>query len=139
MKHFCELRTVVSECLGVRVLNIIVFWYRTKEFYWHEEKSSMEVNFDWETSKENVLPIKKGRALTDLAAQKSHSKEAVFEKTIEENNDNGDILLGTYAQYFTYVRRRAGDSRSASKVLLEVSTFFKFMSFIHLYFLKLSP
>lgn len=99
----------------------------------------MEVNFDWETSKENVLPIKKGRALTDLAAQKSHSKEAVFEKTIEENNDNGDILLGTYAQYFTYVRRRAGDSRSASKVLLEVSTFLKFMSFIHLYFLRLSP
>lgn len=86
----------------------------------------LTMSFDWETSKENILPIKKGRALSDFSDVKTHSKEALFEKTLAENFDDGDILLSTYVQYFTYVRRRAGDSRAASKALLEVGSLSKY-------------
>lgn len=81
------------------------------------------MSHDWELSKENVIPVKKGRSVQDCGPLKpSHGSELTFETTLQQNVDNAEGLLSAYIQYYTWIRRRAGDNKASAKALLEVSS-----------------
>lgn len=82
------------------------------------------MSHDWELSKENVIPIKRGRAVQDLSnpLKSSQNTELTFESSISDNFDNAEGLLSAYIQYYTWIRRRAGDNKASAKSLLEVGT-----------------
>ncbi len=79
---------------------------------------------DWENSKENAIPVKKGRTIQDLShnpLKAPQTTEVTFEASIAENASNAEGLLSSYIQYYTWIRRRAGDNKASAKALLEVS------------------
>lgn len=98
---------------------------------------------EWELSKENILPVKKGRALEHLGdgLRKPGLRkiEDNFEEIISAAGDDHERLLLAYSERYTWLRRRAGDNRAASQSLLEVSFFDHIHSFklclLYYYFL----
>jgi hypothetical protein len=82
------------------------------------------MSHEWEMSKENIVPIKKGRTVEDCSVtlKSSQNSEILFEEAIKEKHDNSEGLLSTYVQYYTWIRRRAGDNHVSAKALLERAT-----------------
>lgn len=82
------------------------------------------MSHEWEMCKENVIPIKKGRAVQDCSnpVKPSQNSDIAFEGIIQENLSNAEGLLSAFVQYYTWIRRRAGDNKASAKALLERAT-----------------
>ncbi len=78
----------------------------------------------WELSKENIVPLKKGRKVSeDVFAKDSEFKKIQqhYEELLEKHKGNGESLLQAYTEYYTSVRR-ASNNVSHGKLLLERAT-----------------
>lgn len=89
--------------------------------------AKMEV---WEGSKENVIPLKKGRKLEGMALSTFPSKEEkrlkengerLFEDRILEAGEDFSKKLDIFVEYYTWVRRTTSNNLTAAKTILEVS------------------
>jgi len=85
----------------------------------------------WETSKENVLPLKRGRSTKKLAdaflaqSEGSHvenSAMAAFEKELSEARSLGSDVLDIYVRYFKWTRDQYPSNSSKAMQLLERCT-----------------
>lgn len=113
----------------------------TKSFLpFRETTDAMEAQeYTWETCKENVQPIKRGRSArglgTAVGCANSGVSEALsiqgksFEQTIADiasRNPQSKELLDTYAQFFKWTRDSFPSSSDKAQLVLEVC-----LSFYH--------
>lgn len=78
----------------------------------------------WELSKENIIPLKKGRKVAEEVFVKDSELKKIqqhFEEILEKCKTNGESLLQAYTEYYTSIRR-ASNSISHGKLLLERAT-----------------
>ena len=85
---------------------------------------------EWELSKENVIPIKRGRSVKGLQESllKPHhgedtdsAREQVFQEELKLNKDSPIAQLDTYIKYFKWTRDRFPTNSDKALKLLEVS------------------
>jgi hypothetical protein len=81
----------------------------------------------WEMSKENVVPLKRGRSARGLgealASVKSFSQESNYENEFEiqlKNSGNSSEMLEIYVKYFKWFRDNNPSDTEKSLKLLEV-------------------
>ncbi len=79
------------------------------------------MSFDWENSKENFVPLKKGRKVEHEVVKNDASITANYEEQIKKNLESKDHskALDTFVQFYTWHRRTFNDV-SKSKEILEV-------------------
>jgi Cu/Zn superoxide dismutase len=88
----------------------------------------MEQTHSWETCKENVQPIKRGRSIKGLGQgatverlEALEEQEAAFERGIAGISDS-KLLLDAYVQYFKWTRDAFPSSSDKAQQLLERAT-----------------
>jgi hypothetical protein len=80
------------------------------------------MSFDWENSKENFVPLKKGRKVEqEIVKNDAPSITRNYEEQIKKNLESKDYskALDAFVQFYTWHRRTFNDV-SKSKEILEV-------------------
>jgi hypothetical protein len=84
---------------------------------------------NWEYSKENVVPIKRGRAVTDIskaALKPLHNQnedvkqQNLLEEELSNAKNNADLLINIYLRYYKWIRDSDPANTSKALKLLEV-------------------
>jgi len=91
------------------------------------------VTMDWEACKENVLPVKRGRAVKDLSENLGHDESLQSLKNLQEQQFEKNLaaldkskvgaaasLLDIYIQYFKWIRESYPSNNNKALNLLEV-------------------
>jgi hypothetical protein len=90
---------------------------------------------DWETSKENIIPLKKGRSLAangigggglggilqDKLSKEDKSKEYQSRLDKARKGSSSEDLLDIYIDYYSWTRRSSNNDSEKGKSILEVS------------------
>jgi hypothetical protein len=93
---------------------------------------------DWETSKENIIPLKKGRSLAangavgggglggilqDKLTKEDKNKE--YQNRLEKarKGSSSEDLLDIYIDYYSWTRRSSNNDSEKGKSILEVNIF----------------